>query len=203
MKTVRNLFLFSSFCLLGLCSLNAQMTDGKPRFGFKVGVNGSNLYDDANATDKKSRIGITGGGFAQIPFAKGRMSLRPELLFSTKGTTYDFTNGTRPEVKLNYVELPVSLEYRLLGFLNLHAGMHASLLATADGKIEGLPNNFSKDDFETFDYGWQAGGGIDLGNLGLHFRISRGLQKIGKQTADALYGDLKNSAWAVTLSYGL
>ncbi len=203
MKTNYRLLLLSIFLLGGICALNAQMTDGRFRFGFKAGVNGSNLYDDAMATDKKSRIGITGGGFMQIALLKGRISLRPELLFTTKGGAYDFANGDRTDFKINYIELPLSLEYRLLGFINLHAGGYASLLATADGSIEGIPDALVKEDFEKFDFGWHAGTGIDFGGLGLHFRLSRGLQKVDAQTVKDSFGELKNASWAVTLSYGL
>jgi Outer membrane protein beta-barrel domain len=202
MKPIRKILPVSILFLIGLCSLNAQMTDGRVRIGLKAGVNGSNLYDDAKATDKKSRLGITGGVFAQIPFAKGRLSLRPELLFTTKGGAYDFANGNRTEFKISYLELPLSLEYRLFGFVNLHAGGYASILATADGMIEGIPGTLAKSDFEDYDFGWHAGAGIDFGGLGLHFRLSRGLQKVDAPTAAELFGDLKNSAWAITLSYG-
>lgn len=203
MKTILNPSSLLIFFLFGVSSLNAQMTDGKPRFGIKAGVNGSSLYDDANASDKETRIGITAGIFGQIPFAKGKMSLRPELLFTTKGGAYDYLNGAKPDIKVNYIELPLSLEYRLLGFVNLHAGGYASLLATGDGKIEGIPGTLAKADFEDFDFGWHAGAGLDFGGLGLHFRLSRGLQKVGTQTVDGVVGDLKNAAWALTLSYGL
>ena len=48
-----------------------------------------------------------------------------------------------------------------------------------------------------------AGAGIDLGNIGIHARISRGLKSIGeKQTVSDYVGSLKNAAWAITLSYG-
>jgi len=203
MKTNYRLLLLSIFLLGGICALNAQMTDGRFRFGFKAGINGSNLYDDARATGKKSRIGITGGGFMQIALLKGRISLRPELLFTTKGGAYDFANGDRTDFKINYIELPLSIEYRLLGFINLHAGGYASLLATADGTIEGIPEALAKEDFEAFDFGWHAGTGIDFGGLGLHFRLSRGLQKVDAQSVIDSFGELKNATWAVTLSYGL
>jgi len=203
MKPICNFLLPFILFLVGLCSLNAQMTDGRTRLGFKVGINGSSLYDDANASDKKSRIGITGGVFAQVPLAKGRMSLRPELLFTTKGGAYDFFNGDRTDFKINYIELPLSLEYRLMGFINLHAGGYASLLASANGDIEGIPPTLKRANFEAFDFGWHAGAGIDFGGIGLHFRLSRGLQNVGSQSPAQLFGDLKNSTWAVTLSYGL
>jgi outer membrane immunogenic protein len=204
MKTIYPLLLLSLLSLAGMSTLNAQMTDGKPRFGIKAGVNGSSLYDDANASDKETRIGITGGVFAQIPFNKGRMALRPELLFTTKGGAYDFANNTiRPDYQINYVELPLSLEYRFLGVINIHGGGYASLLVTGDGKIEGVQTTLAKANFEDFDFGWHAGAGIDIGAIGLHFRMSRGLQNISKENVNVFLGDLKNSSWAVTLSYGL
>lgn len=203
MKTFLRLFFSIALSAVALCSLNAQMTDGKARFGLKLGVNGANLYDDSQAEDVKSRLGITGGGFVQIPLGKGRFAIRPELLFTTKGAAYDFVNGKRPDIKLNYLELPISLEYRLLGFINLHAGASAAYLATADGKIEGLSFNFDKEQFERFDYGWHLGGGLDVGPLGLHLRVSRGLNEISnKVSLDEFVGKLKNAAWALTLSYG-
>lgn len=203
MKTIRNLLILTVLSLFTTATLHAQMTDGKPRFGLKLGVNGANVYDDANASDIKTRVGVTGGAFLQIPLAKGKMALRPELLFSTKGAAYDYLSSNHPDVKINYMEFPLSLEYRLFGFLNLHAGAHASMLVMADGTLDGIKGALSKTDFEKFDYGWQAGAGIDFGSIGVHFRISRGLQKIGKTTTNAVIGDLKNAAWALTVSYGL
>jgi hypothetical protein len=203
MKTKGFFLLLVAFCGLSLNMLHAQMTDGRPRFGVKLGVTGANLYDDSQADDIKSRIGFTGGGFVQIPLAKGRMSLRPELLFTTKGAEYDFGNLIRSEVKFSYVEFPLSLEYRVFSFINLHAGAHASWMASADGKIDGLPVTIKKENFEEFDYGWHAGAGLDLGNIGVHFRLARGLQQVGSEPeSEGFIGSLKNSAWSVSASYG-
>ena len=203
MRTIQIFLPIFVLIFFGLGSSNAQMTDGRARIGFKAGVNGSHLYDDATATDIETRLGITGGLFAQIPFAKGRMTLRPELLFTTKGGAYDLANGNRPDFKINYIELPLSLEYRLLGFINLHAGGYASLLASGNGTVDGILATLGKGNFESYDFGWHAGTGIDLGGLGLHFRLSRGLKNVGSSSVAPLFGDLKNAAWAVTLSYGL
>jgi hypothetical protein len=197
MKSIFTLALFLSF----FSCLNAQMSDGF-RFGLKLGVNGSNLYDDANAEDVKKRVGVTGGVFLQFPLGGRRFSLRPELLFTTKGAAYDYLNNKNPDVKINYLELPLSLQYHLFGFVNLHGGAYASLLASGDGDVSGVPGQLEKTSFEDFDFGWHAGAGLDLGGLGLHFRISRGLKNVGSQSATQLLGDLKNSAWALTLAYG-
>lgn len=206
MKTIHYLLL-TGLLLIGISSnLNAQLTEGKVRFGLKLGVSGSNLYDDANAEDRKSRVGFTGGGFAKIPIAK-MLSLRPEVLFTTKGAEYDFVGGNTSALKLNYVEIPLSLEFNL-AIINIHAGVHAGLLATAEGEFKDAQGNtltfdLDRDDLESFDYGWHLGGGIDLGNIGIHLRVSRGLQDIRKDdTLEDIFGSLKNAAWSLTAAYG-
>lgn len=206
MKTIKHLLLTSLLSLSIFPHLNAQLTEGKVRFGLKLGVSGSSLYDDAKADDKKSRIGFTGGGFAKIPIVK-MISLRPEVLFTTKGARFDFVGGNTSELKLNYVEIPLSLEFNI-AILNIHAGVHAGLLATAEGEFKDAQGNtitadFDKDDLESFDYGWHLGGGIDLGNIGLHLRVSRGLQDIRKDdTLEDVFGSLKNASWSLTAAYG-
>ncbi len=207
MKTLKQ-FLFTAILLLGIYPhLQAQLTEGGIRFGLKLGVSGSNLYDDANAEDRKSRIGITGGAFAKIPLGGARLSLRPELLFTTKGAQFDLIGGNTSDLKLSYLEIPLSLEFNL-AIINLHAGVHAGLLATAEGTFkdsQGNPITFDidKDDLQSFDYGWHLGGGIDLGNIGLHLRVSRSLQDIrNENTFEEFFGSLKNSSWALTASYG-
>ena len=58
-------------------------------------------------------------------------------------------------------------------------------------------------DLQSFDYGWHLGGGIDLGNIGLHLRVSRSLQDIrNENTFEEFFGSLKNASWALTASYG-
>lgn len=208
MKTTIKLGLFAAFFFFNLNPSIAQMNDGF-RFGIVGGVNGSNLYDDAHATDKKSRIGYTAGLFGQIPIVKGRFSIRPELLFSAKGATFDFQGGTRPDVKLSYVELPLSLQWHLFGFLNVNAGMYASLLADAEGKLKDANGNpiglnFDKSNFNNIDYGWQLGGGLDFGSIGIHLRVSRGLKEVANNGSIQDYvGDLKNASWALTLGWAL
>ena len=203
MKTISAISLLAALFLAGMQPLSAQMTDGRVRLGFKAGVNGSHLYDDVNASNTKSRLGMPAGAFVQIPLAKGRFALRPEILFTTKGGAYDFANTGRTDFKVNYVELPLVLEYRLLGFINLHAGGYAATLASADGTIGGSIVQLGKANFEHFDFGWVAGTGLDIGAFGLHFRISRGLEELSAQSVSASLRNVKNATWSVALSYGL
>lgn len=206
MQTTLKYLLFSAFFCCLCNTAIAQMNDGF-RFGLVAGINGANLYDDARAADKKSRIGYSLGLFGQVPIVKGRFSIRPELLFSAKGASFDLQNGTRPELKLSYVELPVSVQWHLFGFFNVHAGMYASLLANSSGKLTDANGNaidldFTKKNFSNVDYGWHLGGGLDLGNIGLHFRVARGLKDVADGTAVKDYlGQLKNATWSLTLGW--
>ncbi|HOY07198.1 MAG TPA: porin family protein [Saprospiraceae bacterium] len=206
MKTIQPFLLTLLLFMCAAPHLSAQLTEGKPRFGLKFGVSGSSLYDDANADDKKSRIGITGGGFVKIPVGK-HLALRPELLFTTKGAEFDFIGGNTSDLKLSYLEIPLSLELNI-AIINIHAGVHAGLLATAEGTFKDSQGNaittdFGKEDLESFDYGWHVGGGIDLGNIGIHLRVSRGLQDISKDDSVAdVFGSLKNASWSLTAAYG-
>jgi hypothetical protein len=192
---------------LAFQSVQAQMSEGGIRFGLKVGINGANLYDDAKAEDRSSRIGFIGGPFVKIPIRK--FAIRPELLFAMKGGNYDFFNNQQLSIKLGYVEMPISLEYALLGFINLHAGIQGSYLVNTGGTVQdnqgnGINFNFNKEDFEKLDYGWHAGAGLDFGNIGLHLRVSRGLREVsGATVLNDFLGTLKNSAWAITLSAAL
>jgi len=206
MKQIK-FFLLCSLLLSLSPFLHAQMSEGKTRFGLKLGVNGANLYDDSQAEDKKSRIGYTGGIFVKVPLGSHKLSLRPELLFTTKGAQFDIANGIHKDIKLSYVELPLSLELNL-AFINLHAGLHAGLLADSEGRFKDAQGNpitafkLDKEDLQQFDYGWHIGAGLDLGNIGIHLRVARGLQNIEKDgSIQDLLGNLKNSSWALTGSF--
>ena len=207
MKKLIPVLLLCSLWLSTTTLLNAQMTEGKVRFGLKLGVNGSNLYDDAKAEDKQTRVGFTGGVFAKIPLGSQRLSLRPEVLFATRGAQFDFANNIKQDIKLSYVEIPLSLELNL-AILNLHAGLHAGILANSEGSFKDAQGNpvtnlqFDKDDLEVLDYGWHAGAGLDLGNIGLHLRIARGLKNVEKEGSVQDYlGSLKNAAWTLSGSF--
>lgn len=209
MKTARSIFqcMFFTLCLLGvgLTTARAQMIEDGARFGLKLGINGTNLYDDAKAENRSGRIGINGGAFVKIPMGHSGFSLRPELMIATKGIkSYKF-DTLSSSLKLAYIELPLSLEYNL-SLVNLHAGLSASLLANSNGEFkdeQGNPVNFNKDGLQTLDFGWHVGAGLDLGNIGLHFRLSRGLKNVGNdQSLKDLVGSLKNAAWSLTLAYG-
>ncbi|MCC7507350.1 MAG: PorT family protein [Saprospiraceae bacterium] len=150
---------------LSLPAAQAQMPDGRTRFGLKAGLSAAN-FTQQDFEGRKGRVGFVGGAFAKIPLGPPKRisaSLRPEVLFTMKGATVTPDSLSDVSFKLNYVEVPLSLDLNLFAFLNLHGGVQAGTL------ISSVDKNF---DVNKLDYGWHLGAGFDIGNIGLHARYN-------------------------------
>lgn len=93
-------------------STNAQIPFS---YGFKVGMNSSNVTGD-DADGFKSRSGIVGGLFVRVNIP-GKFSIQPELLYSRKGAKYDRKPGEifSRTLTFDYLEIPVLIRYKLAG----------------------------------------------------------------------------------------
>lgn len=175
MKTIKH-FLTLAIGLLAFSQLHAQMSDGV-RFGLKAGMSAAN-FSRSDFDDRKGRVGFVGGVFSKIPLGGRRIqaALRPELLFTMKGATVNGDSLSDLSFKLNYVELPLSLDINVLAIFNVHAGVQAgTLISSSDVRAY---------DPATFDAGWHLGGGIDLGNIGLHVRYNSSFTQLFDELDD-------------------
>lgn len=184
------------------------------KFGFKGGVNFSNLYTD-NVDDNNVLTGFNVGIFAKMPITQ-TFAIQSELLYTTKGAELvynnNFVNGTA-KFRLNYIELPVLLVINLTNNFNLHAGPYVAYLvdgkATNDsqGTLFDIENNLSNDDYNKFDAGLSAGLGFDGNQIGFGVRYNYGLQKVGKernfQGTNYTFPDGKNSTINLYLTYSI
>lgn len=191
----------------------AQTTDSsKLKFGFKGGVNFSNLYTD-DVEDNNVLTGFNVGLFARLPITQ-TFAIQPELLYTTKGAELEynnaFVNGTST-FKLNYLELPVLLVINVSENFSVHGGPYIAYLidgqATNDsqGTLFDVENNLDNDDYNKFDSGVAFGIGYDTDAVGFGVRYSYGLQKVGKERnyngTDYTFPDGKNSVINLYLSY--
>jgi hypothetical protein len=80
--------------------------------GIKVGLNLATLGgDDADTYGSLSnRTGISAGGFVVLNLAV--INIRPEILYTMKGVKAEL-NTVETTMKLDYLEIPVLLEYNL------------------------------------------------------------------------------------------
>lgn len=162
------------------------------RFGLKAGLNVSSLSN----SDTNSKAGFYGGVFANIPVAQD-FSVQPEVLYSGMGAKAKANS----DVKLNmdYIAVPVMLQYNALPNLYVEAGPQFSFLVSAKGK----DNNGSvdvKEGFKTFDFGLGLGAGYYFTpNIGVNVRYVAGLTDVVK---NRIGGDSsKNGVFQVGLAY--
>ena len=103
--------------------------------GFKAGTNITKV--DGHSFKDKFSYGYSLGAFAEIGLGD-KFGLQPEVLFNQYSTTVDSNfkqvyenvfNSNQSKVKLNYLSIPILLNYKLIGnFLSLQAGPQFSIL---------------------------------------------------------------------------
>ncbi len=205
MRTTKQ-FLVVTFFMLCLLPVFAQSNFGEVRWGLKGGVNFASVNNLGNIERDKGKVGVVGGGFLKVPLKISRklfVSVRPELLFNMKGASLNLPKELVPgtdtySFALNYVELPISLDFDLPFFLDIHAGVQGSYLVSKKLKINDVELE-NDDEFENSEFGWHIGTGIDLGNLGIHVRFQQSLNSFytGFFYGD---GDIGARNWGVSLT---
>ncbi|HEY6979179.1 MAG TPA: porin family protein [Chitinophagaceae bacterium] len=178
---MKKLLLSAGIILLvsGINLVNAQV---KVQPGIKGGVSFSSV------TNLKGDDRVTGhGGIFVNTMLNSHWSLQPELLYSAQGQKFNDQNGNKNVLALDYVQLPVMLQYHPVSKVYLEAGPQVGLLV--NGKIEG-PNDANKadvkDSYRKADFGVNVGLGINATkNIGIYGRYNLGVTDIAK--SDAIY----------------
>lgn len=161
-------------------------------FGIKAGLNFSTFNDDKifNA-DAQTRLHL--GVFGRYRFTQ-RISLQAELLYSMKGARADeFSIFEEYSVDLDYLSLPVLVQFALGDKVNLELGPYVAVLVSSRQSFGDLNT-----DLETFDVSEDEVNYVDAGlaggvvytassGFGVGLRYSQGF-------ADALGEDFFRSA---------
>lgn len=205
MKNSKKL-IFASLAL-GLMSISGiQAQEKTASFGFKGGLNFSNLYTD-QVDDNNVLTGLYAGLYAKFPIAKG-IAIQPEISYTTKGAelVYNnaFANGTA-KFNVNYIEVPVLLVMNITDNFNVHVGPYAAYMVSGktetDSNIFSSQNQLDTNDFNKFDAGIAGGLGVDLDALNFGVRYNYGLTNVGKERnyagTDYTFPDAKNSVLSV------
>lgn len=161
-------------------------------FGVKSGINIATTKDII--TFPKNRIGWYVGGIANIPIHKN-IFLQPELLFSTKGYRYiDGAFGSTTSRRLNYIAVPILLDYKIDQKLSLLFGTEIGYLLSAQLIFSNNERfNISK------NYPVKLDVGLDIGlnykivrRIGIEIRYNYGFKNM--YTTDAA-GNRIGEAW--------
>lgn len=153
-------------------------------WGYKIGINGSNLRTENGSEDWKT--GLATGLFFNVKLANN-LSLQPEALYSSMGARN--MNGGGSSLRLNYFSLPVVAKYTICKNLSVLAGPQIDMLIQAKAKSSN--NSFTKITDEFKESSFNLTGGVEYWPakcLGFSGRYIYGLSNI------ALLGnELKNS----------
>jgi len=175
-------------CLLGITGLTAMAQIPKFTFGIKGGVNYSNLKTKDDLTDENSIMGYQAGIFTR--FGGAGIYFQPELYLGTKGNEYTSieTNSgmmdVKGKIKFTTLDLPLLVGTKIgTNKLNLRfmAGPIVSFVIDESNNLGTAYNSVT--DFGNYKkqtLGFQAGSGVDLGNLTFDVRYEAGLSNISQ-----------------------
>jgi len=152
--------------------------------GFHLGVKGGANIGKITGQSFKDEFsyGYHLGGFAEIGLGK-KLSLQPEVVFNqfNQDTSAEFSqiyknllSSERSKVKLNYLSIPILLNYRLSNFLSLQAGPQFGILMDQDQKL--LQNG--KDAFKKGDLSMLGGVQLRFSSIRIYGRYALGLNNL-------------------------
>ena len=182
---------------------STQAAMAQLNFGIKGGVNINKV--DGKAFRDEFKYGYHLGGFAEIGLG-GKLSIQPEVLFNQFQTRADssFSNvyqnslsiSNYQDVKLNYLSIPLLLNYKLGSLLSIHAGPQYGILID---QSKNLMQN-GREAFKSGDFSLIGGAQIHLSKLRLTGRYVVGLTNISDIDDQNKW---KNQGFQLSLGFAL
>lgn len=154
-------------------SLKAQQT----HFGVKAGFNASSLnFEDNSSYD--SKIGLHAGVLAHI-HASRMWALQPEVIYSLEGAKRR-VGGTDVKINLNYINIPVLLQYMVNNGLRIEGGPQIGFLINAKTKTGDV--SVSNKNYQSVAVSIPLGlGYLTTSGLGFDARYVFGLSSINEK----------------------
>jgi hypothetical protein len=195
MKRV-SVLLFAVFCALNLYAQE------RPIFGLKAGLNLAKTTND-NGLSRDLKAGLHAGVLAHIHLTH-QFALQPELVYSGQGAKYTVL-GDEHNLNLNYVTIPVMLQFMFDNGFRLQTGPQLGFLFDVNDKFNGNETGFfTSDDFKTIDFSWGFGlGYLGYSGFGVDARYNLGVSNINDNTDPDLNSKVRNSVIQIGVFYML
>lgn len=182
------------------------------QFGVKGGLNVSSISDEG-FSESNSKTGFYAGVFMNAPIAES-FSIQPEVLYNNLGAKYTTNLGPlgtyEDKLSLDYISVPVMLQYNVVPQFYLEAGPELGFLVNAKsdrtytGDIEANDTQqLDTDDFNKFNFGLGIGAGFNITqNFGVNARYVAGFSDVTDENSDpSPDANNKNNTFQVGLSY--
>lgn len=150
---------------------------------FHLGVKGGANVNKLSGQSFKDQFtfGYHAGLFAEIPLSK-KWSLQPEVVFnevrsdtsSKFSQLYNLNVNRASQIKLNYLSVPLLLNYKVAKFLSLQAGPQYGILIQQQNNL--LENG--KSAFKNGDFSMLAGVQANIANVRIYAKYAVGLNNI-------------------------
>lgn len=172
--------------IFGINHLTSSLSFAQ-QFGVKAGLNLSDISNTSTAVDTKMKTGLYAGVTATFPITES-YSIKPELAYNQMGAKtdlYDFggiIGQVSTTTKLDYLSLPIMLQYNLPSNLYLEVGPEFSYMLSANQSLNTIitpSTNINMDYLNRFNVGAGVGAGLKINeNLGINARYTFGLTQI-------------------------
>lgn len=144
--------------------------------GLKGGLNVATLSTESSNSNIDPRISVNLGGLAHIHITE-EFAVQPELLFSGQGAKQTISN-VEHKTNLNYLQIPVLLQYMIGTGFRLETGPQLGFLLSANNKAGDVTVDV-KDGYKKTDVAWVFGAGyLTSSGFGIDARYNLGLAKI-------------------------
>ena len=176
-------------CIVIAASVTAMAQLPNFAFGIKGGANFSKLKTVDDLTDENSIVGYHVGIFTRLGAAG--LYLQPELYLGSKGNNFikiEDTSGNEVQasgkVRFTTLDLPLLIGTKIgLSKLNLRlmAGPVASFVINENTSFDSAYRNIR--DFGNYkkqNWAYQAGAGVDVGNMTVDLRYEGGLSNVSR-----------------------
>ena len=162
--------ILSVFLFVGIAVSSFAQNGG---FGIKAGLSSTEVdFQSDEFVPQSAQTGYHVGVFGRI--GGGGFFVQPELLFTQ--TSGKFLNDQdQIKAEFNRLDIPVMVGMRFFKVLRLQAGPIASL--NINSKLSEAGNTIVDAEFKNATLGYQAGLGVDIGNLTIDAKYEGGLSK--------------------------
>ena len=164
----------------------------KNGFGIKGGLSSTQVnFEGEQLVPSDAQMGYHLGVFAR--FGGVGFFVQPEVLFTQTSGKFKLelspvssVSPTQYEAKFNRLDVPVMAGFKILKIIRVMAGPIASF--NIDSSLKEADTTVKNIDFKNATFGYQAGVGVDLGNLSFEGKYEGGLsnftENVGSYTTD-------------------
>lgn len=166
---MKKLLIFIVFAAFLSQQVQAQIFTMGPKFGISQG----DVKVSEGFRGEDSKIGYHVGAFARINLPV--IFIQPEVLYTNTGGSFS-DNTFNYDVEFNRLDVPMMIGLKLGSVLRLQAGPVATYLLNGNmSSNDGSTTSKLIPPKEDFTFGYQAGIGLDIGNLVLDFKYEGGM----------------------------